>query len=124
MITLKQVEKDERLAWKTLSNFAEEHPIFTYLGGTATLLFVFMSMTIIMMLAAVGGGCIETKSKEMLASGEITIYQFNTNMWVVDTVAWHYNFIATLIDFAIGGIILILIYKIFKEYLKYNRDNL
>ncbi len=124
MITLKQVEKDERWAWKVLSNFAEEHPIFTYLGGAAALIFVFMSMTIIMMLAAVGGGCIETKSREMLASGEITFYQFNTNMWVVDVVAWHYNFISVLIDFAIGGIILVLIYKIFKEYLKYNRDNL
>ena len=124
MITLKQVEKDERLAWKTLSNFAEEHPIFTYLGGAAALIFVFMSMTIIMMLAAIGGGCIETQSRAMLASGDITIQQFNTNLWVVDVVAWHYNFISTLIDFAIGGIILILLYKIFKEYLKYNRDNL
>ena len=124
MITLKQVEKDERLAWKTLSNFVEEHPIFTYLGGAAALIFVFMSMTIIMMLAAVGGGYIETQSREMLVSGQITTHQYITNMWVVDVVSWHYNFIATLIDFAIGGIILILIYKIFKEYLKYNRDNL
>jgi hypothetical protein len=124
MITLKQVEKDERWAWKALSNFIENHPIFTYFGGIAALLFVFMSVTIIMMLAAVGGGCIETKSKEMLASGEITIHQFNTNMWVVDVVSWHYGFISTLIDFAIGGIILILLYKMFKEYLKYKRDNL
>lgn len=124
MITLKQVEKDERWAWKVLSNFAEEHPIFTYLGGITALLFIFMSITIIMMLAAVGGGCIETQSKEMLASGEITIQQFATNMWVVDVAAWHYGFISTLIDFAIGGIILVLLYKIFKEYLKYNRDNL
>jgi len=124
MITLKQVEKDERLALKTLSNFVKEHPIFTYLGGAAALLFVFMSMTIIMMLAAVGGGCVETQSRDMLVSGQITPQQYITNMWVVDTVIWHYNFIATLIDFAIGGIILILLYKIFKEYLKYNRDNL
>jgi len=124
MITLKQVEKDERWAWKVLSNFAEDHPIFTYLGGAAALIFVFMSVTVIMMLAAVGGGCIETTSKEMFASGEITLQQYATNLWVVDVVAWHYNFISVLIDFAIGGIILILLYKIFKEYLKYNRDNL
>lgn len=124
MITYKQVNKDERWAWKVISNFAEDHPIFTYLGGAATLIFVFFSVTVIMMLAAVGGGAIETNSREMLASGEITVQQFNTNMWVVDVVAWHYNFISTLIDFAIGGIILVLLYKIFKEYLKYKRDNL
>jgi hypothetical protein len=124
MITYKQVHKDETWAWKAISNFAENHPIFTYLGSAIALIFVFFSVTIIMMMAAVGGGCIEKTSQEMLASGEITVQQFNTNMWVVDVVAWHYNFISTLIDFAIGGIILILLYKIFKEYLKYKRDNL
>jgi uncharacterized membrane protein YdcZ (DUF606 family) len=124
MITLKQVEKDERWAWKSLSNLANDHPFFTYIGGSIAAIFVFMSVTIIMMLAAVGGGAIETKSKEMLASGEITIYQYNTNMWVVDVAAWHYNFISTLIDFAVGAIIVILLYKIFKEYLKYNKENL
>lgn len=86
MITYKQVDKDERWAWKVLSNFVEEHPIFTYLSGAVALLFVFMSMTIIMMLAAVGGGCVETQSREMFASGEITTQQFITNMWVVDMV--------------------------------------
>ena len=124
MITLKQVEKDERFAWKTLSKFANDHPFFTYIGGSLAAIFVFMSVTIIMMLAAVGGGAIETRSREMLASGEITAQQFNTNMWVVDLASWHYGFISTLIDFAIGGIIIVLLYKIFKEYLKYNRDNL
>jgi uncharacterized membrane protein YdcZ (DUF606 family) len=124
MITYKQVHKDERWAWKVLSNFVEEHPIFTYFGGIAALLFVFMSVTIIMMLAAVGGGYIETNSTEMFAAGEITLQQFNTNMWVVDIATWHYYFISTLIDFVIGGIILILLYRMFKEYLKYKRDNL
>jgi hypothetical protein len=124
MITLKQVEKDERWAWKSLSNFANDYPYLVYLGAAAALIFVLMSLMIIMLLAAVGGGYIETNSKEMLASGEITTQQFITNMWVLDIAAWHYNFILTLINFTIGGIILALIYIAFKEYLKYKRDNL
>lgn len=124
MITLKQLEKDEHWAWKVLSNFANDHPYFTYLGAAAILIFVLMSLMIIMLLAAVGGGYIEMNSKDMLASGQITIDQFRTNMWVLDVASWHYNFLLTLVNFAIGGIVLSLIYIAFKEYLKYKRDNL
>lgn len=124
MITYKQVDKDERFAWKTLSKFVENHPYITYIGGSFAIIFVFFSMTIIMMLAAVGGGAIETHSREMLASGEITFQQYATNMWVVDVAAWHYNFILTLMDIALLGIVLLLFYSVFKEYLKFKRDNL
>lgn len=124
MITLKQVEKDERWAWKTVSNFANDYPHLTYIGATAALIFVLMSLMIIMLLAAVGGGAIETQSKEMLASGEITFQQYATNMWVLDVAAWHFNFLLTLINFVIGGIVVTLLYVAFKEYLKYKRDNL
>lgn len=124
MITYKQIDKDERFAWKTLSNFVKDHPYFTYIGGSIAGIFVFFSMTIIMMLAAVGGGTIETHSREMLATGEITFHQYATNMWLVDVVAWHYNFILTLMNLALLGIVILLFYNVFKEYLKFKRDNL
>lgn len=124
MITLKQVEKDERWALKVVSNFANKYPYTVTFLALAAFIFVLMSLMIIMLLAAIGGGHIETNSVEMFMSGQITAEQFNTNMWVVDVAAWHYNFLLTLINFAVGGIILALIYFVFKEYLKYKRDNL
>lgn len=125
MITYKQINKDERLAIKTVSKFWSDHSLVIYTIIIPILfILMFASWTIIMMLAAVGGGAIEKSFDEQFASGQITTYQYNVDMKIMDIVAWDYNFWIVLARFAIGAIILLLLYVGFKEYLKYKRDYL
>jgi hypothetical protein len=108
MITIKQIERDER----ALKNI---HPIILFLSilcGT-TILFL-LSKTISLMLYdsdGIGSFIIGDFTNGMLIFFRIL------NLEIIINIRY-------LIEFIRYSIILILMYIIFKKYLKYNRDNL
>lgn len=121
MITIREIEKDERHAAYVIKKFIQNHPIFVLLGSTIGLVMALWSFVIIMLLAAVGGNQLDTILKGQVCSGQITISTYNLLMGVVLTI---YNTYSILINFTISAIILVWLYIAFKEYLKYKRDNL
>lgn len=124
MITLKEVEKDERWATTVIKNFMYDHPIFVTFISTILLIFVLSALSIIMMLAATGGGLAEQNANTRYLNGEITAQEYHTFSVALDVAVFCYNFIDALVGFVVGLYILILSYGAFKYYLKYNKDNL
>jgi hypothetical protein len=121
MITIREIERDERHAGYVIKKFIERHTFFSLVVATIGILFATASFTMIMLLAAVGGSQLENALKSQLCSGQITIVTYNMILGTMITI---YNFYSILINFIISAVIVIWLYIIFKEYLKYKRDNL
>jgi hypothetical protein len=124
MITLKQVEKDERWAFTVIKKFVHNHPIFLSFAGIITFIVVMLAVNTIMLLAAVGGGMAEQHAHERLVTGEMSVDEYVSLINVLNIAVTLYNFVAICIRLAIGALITIMVYIGFKEYLKYRRDNL
>lgn len=124
MITLKEVEKDERWAITVTKNFMYDHPIFVTFISTVILIFILSALSIVMMLAATGGGLAEQTANTRYLNGEITSQEYNMFNMALNFAVFCYNFIDALVGLVVGLYILILSYGAFKYYLKYNRDNL
>jgi hypothetical protein len=122
MITLKQVEKDERWAVTVIKNFITNHPIFTSFASIIILMFIIAVVGVIMMMAAVGGGVVEKTWKDKIESGQITLQEYQGYSIVMDIMLFCYNFINAFIGFVVGAFILFWSYIGFKEFLRYNRD--
>jgi len=121
MITIRELEKDERHAAYVIKKFIQNQPIFILLVSTIGVCIALFTFTIIMLLAAVGGNQLDIALKGQVCSGQLPVSSYNILMGVVLTI---YNTYSILINFTISVIILVWLYIIFKEYLKYKRDNL
>jgi hypothetical protein len=124
MITIKQVEKDERLALTTIKRVIKKYPMALSLSTTLILTFIIICMHIMLFLAAVGGGYLETTVHNQFVAGIISCQSYNAVMFTMNILGGLYNLMLIILDFAVGGIILFWLYILFKEYLIYKRDNL
>jgi len=124
MVTFKQFEKDEHWAITVITKFIHNHPFAVLLLSSAFILFIIAVLSVIMMLAIVGGGYAENHFNEQFASGQITHHEYNSLTMGMGVILWCYNFIDALVGFIMGLIILLWAYTGFREYLKYKRDNL
>lgn len=124
MITIKQVEKDERWAFTVIKKFIKDHPVFLMMAGTIFLIFALLAINTIMLCAAVGISNIQTHGHEQLLSGEMTPEYYSNLLNVLNIAIFFYNSISISLSFIISGIILLVFYYGFKFYLQYKRDNL
>lgn len=124
MVTIREVEQDERWMMYVIKKFIQKYPISISITLTLVIMFILTSLGIIMMFAATGGGYVETNLKVQLSNGEIPFEYYTTTMKIMDIIVVMYNFIGVLMDFAVAGLILFWSYIGFKTYLKYKRDNL
>jgi hypothetical protein len=124
MITIKQVEKDERLAIKTVKDFIYNHQGFVILLLMVLATAFALAYTIIMIGAALGFGMAENNMKESLLAGEVSVQDYLQFESVMDIVFVIYTSVRACVIFIFTGILMTLVYFAFKEYLKYKRDNL
>jgi len=124
MITLKQVEKDEQWAITVIKTFFSQYPVIAWSGILIIALILFISIGMVMMLAGTGGGCIEKTLYDKYQMGDLTLKDLSLTLFALNTAYIFYEFITVVLDFIFAGIICILFYISFKQYLKYKRDNL
>lgn len=121
MITLKQVEKDERRAIYVIKTFIQRHPIFSYSLITVAVLIAIMLFSVIMLLGVIGGNEVNIALQRNVCAGEITPGVYNMIMGGLTTT---FNIVSTGMTFIVSFIIVFWTYVGFREYLKYKRDNL
>jgi|WetSurMetagenome_2_1015567.scaffolds.fasta_scaffold682139_2 hypothetical protein len=108
MITIKQVERDER----TIKNIHPRILFLSILFGTIVILLLSKTISLILYDSyGVGSFIIGDFTKGLIISCQIVTLEIIIN-------------ISYLISIIQSFIIVALIYIIFKEYLKYNKDNL
>jgi len=121
MITIRQVERDEHYALHIIRKFIKRHTLFSYIVITLVIIVAISLFCIIMLLGAVGGNQLDIALQKQVCLGEITPGEYSM---IMNSAITAYNIVSIGMNIIIAWVILFWMYIIFKEYLKYKRDNL
>lgn len=121
MITIREIEKDERHAAYVIKKFIQTHPVFVLLASTIGVCFAIVIFSIIMLLGVVGGNQVSIVMQKEVCEGQMTL---GTYGFIMNSLTIIFNSVGVIMNFVISFIIVFWIYVIFREYLKYKRDNL